>query len=1565
MAAIRGGVKDRIVHEIGRAIKQAQVEWCGVGFVRACTGRWLVLSLDAALLHGLHSLSRGYWPVVAALLDKQSLTTITNLPYATKPLSRGRSWVCLCLNEGQLESYLHVLTSHRVLLEANYGAQALLRDPHRAHLLLMLAAGLEHLKFSIPMDVPGWLQGEGSLGSSSGTSMNSLSVSITSMGSSLPSPSQQDPYDLDTSCSEAMEESWASRRKRGSRSSSQSSSRVSSGGTTPVESEVKTTNNAAEVGQLPQNAAICNQRISFESLGSIPFDSRTDVSQDGKRPITSCDNIDKCVNVSKVEKNLEDNIRFKEKLLKETSGERRVQNKEHVRRSVEADTNNCTQVTRQEENVCGENELVVVHRRNLPGSKNVEKRVSFTDTTDVEEHSKAIHNRLSLCGDLSKGTEIRDLGDLRDLLSNLRDQGLLPVSLALDELFISLDQSSPALSERAPPEGQEDPPLHQSNISLTPINNNNSVNDDSNNNNDSSDSSSTLVEDIQESTQGTDQNQEEEKQIGCFSQRSDIIGGVRWEELTMIGQKMLEEGSIEEKDITTQALMLQKNRGNTGDQEYLVTGTRPKQRQSVLKAESQMCQPENESERTRVLHKKKSSSRKNISQEERKRLYNESYREDRKLPSLYIPLKVDPSKYKEEEDRLALEVAQGQSNMIIPGHFAHPMTRQRISKQLFTSEDEKFYRLFNMREGHSGGSSVSVQVVLSSQALYVVTPLPRGAKPRHVVTYHDIHTIIVGSNDQWVCVLSKEAVRDDLATTGSSTGIQLEVGDPDITHTFVSCLEMAIRRHFSALKMGTKEKVIESGSVKKEFYPSARKGFLQEFTKECVDNFSNSLLEESLLNAWDTRKNSADISQGSELTQDSPVVTPGSGHLTQESTDASQESTDVSEVSNDISEASTEVSQTSADVSQVSAEVSQASAEVSQASAEVSQASADVSQASADVSQASADVSQASAEVSQASADVSQASSDVSQTSADVIQASADVSQVSYDVSQGSSDISRVSTDASQESTDTSQPTSISHSSSVETPTSSDMIQSLSNMSQESLDDGHEPVDGDQEPCNKSQGSGDTSQGSKTADYACPVKLYLQKEDIYHRYAGGYSRWNGTLLDRSLPGVVVHPAWELAGLRKWLRAQLRLKNSPEVIGYWLADWEDGSSLGGGDAISGPLGPSSEGPLMFKPPGILNSWRPAYFILKAGVLYQFNDSRERLPHMIVEVVRCVGCVRISSNQRPHAFQLLRKKEAPLMLAASDEQQASLWLQAFLTIINSGVRDISERKQVPCRVVLLESGVLLAQQSDLFLGSPPEVIPLSNQDKSLSTIQHSQQLLETSPATLSIQSQVQCEKKGPQKPVNFALANLKDRKPLSSSLTALNHTGSSSSLLASPRKRISTGERTSTPIHNTHQHQGNLSRLSDCGIPDIKPDVPNSDEKNTSGPQKKITPQKIQKREPTRGAQSQLYEGFKPKGEVKVLTFSTMEHLSSVSVYAECPNTCLMEFECSEAGEISGDWALYFRSGNQLQEFITSLACTWKSLTQLEFPLHTVENAAVQQFLLEGSQISSNGWSCLHL
>lgn len=48
--------------------------------------------------------------------------------------------------------------------------------------------------------------------------------------------------------------------------------------------------------------------------------------------------------------------------------------------------------------------------------------------------------------------------------------------------------------------------------------------------------------------------------------------------------------------------------------------------------------------------------------------------------------------------------------------------------------------------------------------------------------------------------------------------------------------------------------------------------------------------------------------------------------------------------------------------------------------------------------------------------------------------------------------------------------------------------------------------------------------------------------------------------------------------------------------------------------------------------------------------------------------------------------------------------------------------------------------------------------------------------------------------------------------------------------------------------------------------------------------------------------------------------------------------LQEFECSEAGEISGDWALYFRSGSQLQQFVAALAHTWQLSTQVRYQLY---------------------------
>lgn len=211
-------------------------------------------------------------------------------------------------------------------------------------------------------------------------------------------------------------------------------------------------------------------------------------------------------------------------------------------------------------------------------------------------------------------------------------------------------------------------------------------------------------------------------------------------------------------------------------------------------------------------------------------------------------------------------------------------------------------------------------------------------------------------------------------------------------------------------------------------------------------------------------------------------------------------------------------------------------------------------------------------------------------------------------------------------------------------------------------------------------------------------------------------------------------------------------------------------------------------------------------------------------------------------------------------------------------------------MPCRVVLLESGVLLAQQSDLFLGPPPNPDPaLTNEKDNFGST--SQQLLESSPSAQPPQVQLPAEKKDPDKPKNMHLFHVKERKPLSSSLTSLNHVNGTSSVPGSPVRRISRGEKCLSPAHKSlHLRQNSLSRLPDLEAtsekqhPIEKPPPPS--------PQRKLSVQNIPIEKARKEDKPQPTESFKYTGEVKVLTISALEHLSSVSIYAECPTTCLL-------------------------------------------------------------------------
>jgi len=68
-------------------------------------------------------------------------------------------------------------------------------------------------------------------------------------------------------------------------------------------------------------------------------------------------------------------------------------------------------------------------------------------------------------------------------------------------------------------------------------------------------------------------------------------------------------------------------------------------------------------------------------------------------------------------------------------------------------------------------------------------------------------------------------------------------------------------------------------------------------------------------------------------------------------------------------------------------------------------------------------------------------------------------------------------------------------------------------------------------------------------------------------------------------------------------------------------------------------------------------------LRAGVLYMFNDSTQRLPSWAMALAECQGARRTVKSERPHCFEITLKGEV-LQMAAPDEYVASEWLQALL-------------------------------------------------------------------------------------------------------------------------------------------------------------------------------------------------------------------------------------------------------------------------------------------------------------
>lgn len=131
----------------------------------------------------------------------------------------------------------------------------------------------------------------------------------------------------------------------------------------------------------------------------------------------------------------------------------------------------------------------------------------------------------------------------------------------------------------------------------------------------------------------------------------------------------------------------------------------------------------------------------------------------------------------------------------------------------------------------------------------------------------------------------------------------------------------------------------------------------------------------------------------------------------------------------------------------------------------------------------------------------------------------------------------------------------------------------------------------------------------------------------------------------------------------------------------------------------PLGATLQGFFMHRNlshAGIVQRWSAGYFLLKASVLYLFNDAVQKIPSWAVSLPNeCLGARRCNDSSRPHCFEILLRS-GKIQLAAPDEYVCSEWLQSVIQAA-SRVFEMNEKPRIlGCTLIMTENHLITLRE-----------------------------------------------------------------------------------------------------------------------------------------------------------------------------------------------------------------------------------------------------------------------------
>ncbi|KAM7363253.1 pleckstrin homology domain-containing protein pruning defect 1 isoform 2-T4 [Cochliomyia hominivorax] len=422
----------------------------------------------------------------------------------------------------------------------------------------------------------------------------------------------------------------------------------------------------------------------------------------------------------------------------------------------------------------------------------------------------------------------------------------------------------------------------------------------------------------------------------------------------------------------------------------------------------------------------------------------------------------------------------------------------------------------------------------------------------------------------------------------------------------------------------------------------------------------------------------------------------------------------------------------------------------------------------------------------------------------------------------------------------------------------------------------------------------------------------------------------------TLPAVGQLTLDHLAPLQNFVRENSCVGKSDSWMYYAVVNVPGSAINDPGDQE--PLGPHAKGFLMHRRikehmgNSKQHSWNPGYFLLKAGVLYMFNDSTQKIPSWAMALAECQGARRAVKAQRPHCFEIMLKNKMLLQLAAPDEYVASEWLQALLQSA-SGLFEMQEKhKTLGCTLVITQNHLITLRED---FSSPLRQIS-HNKTEQVSR--------EDNNATPTINKQ--------EEDFNPYLQETGSLLSSTMSTPTRNTQRSSSSVNSTPTKLSQLSRSTTTcntTLATTSSIASNATQSSVSTTTNSKRTQPtyNSNTNNTNDLQQlqnnpATTAQQLSKSSPTSSRPSTMSSVYGQNSGLEILTCADIKEMTGIKIPSLNDTWwCILEFSCQEVRECSDDLVIFFASSTEMQRFLRLLEQLWQTKNTDLFPITVLD------------------------